>query len=78
MSVNEKSYTVSEIDRLRKAIILRNELPHPNPYGPKDVRAWRAGIEDRLRTYMTNGTRPEEIEALVEKIPRDERGWQWL
>lgn len=49
-----RRYSVADIDRMRLAI-----------WGTYHV--WAApkapDVEDRLRTYMLNGTRPEELEA---------------
>lgn len=70
----QRKYSVEEIDRIRDAVIKRNEEPHPNPYGDQDVTAWAKRVEERVRTYMLNGTDPEELEALVAKIPEFERG----
>jgi hypothetical protein len=46
-----RKYSVSEIDRMRAALSDCNSV-------------WKArDLEDRLRTYMLNGTDPEELEA---------------
>lgn len=53
----ERKYSVAEIDRLRDAI--RWSYPSGVPFYEKDRNA---DIEDRLRTYMLNGTDPAELE----------------
>lgn len=58
----ERKYTVAEIDRMRKAI----EWSYP--CGVSFQRSERdADVENRLRTYMQNGTDPEELEAIAKK-----------
>lgn len=54
-----KKYAVSTIDRMRNAILkMLPSLP---------TQAERlAAAEDRLRTYLANGTEAEELEAEVE------------
>lgn len=54
----EQKYSIHEIDRMRAAIA--TAIQSPGLYNDAD-RA--AAIEDRLRTYMQNGTTPEELEA---------------
>jgi hypothetical protein len=53
MTERRTAYSVKEIDRMRHAI----------GYLVPDTPERRADIEDRLRTYMLNGTDPEELEA---------------
>jgi hypothetical protein len=48
----ERKYSVSEIDRMRRAVALMMIGPCRNG----------AEVEDRLRTYMLNGTDPEELD----------------
>jgi len=55
--MSERKYSVSEIDRMRKAI--EWSFPTGVSYDAVD-RA--AEIEERLRTYMLNGTDPKELE----------------
>lgn len=52
----DRKYSVSEIDRMRRAIFEMRLLP----YGGDSIQQI---IEERLRTYMLNGTDPEELEA---------------
>jgi hypothetical protein len=47
----ERKYSVAEIDRMRAAVATKS-------FGDP-------GVEDRLRTYMLNGTDPDELEASV-------------
>ena len=49
-----RKYSVAEIDRMRNAVYGL----YPESYWPKAPE-----VEDRLRTYMLNGTTPEELEA---------------
>jgi hypothetical protein len=58
----ERKYSVSEIDRMRRAI---TEVVWDQHWSPKTQAPV---IEDRLRTYMLNGTEPEELEALSKPI----------
>jgi hypothetical protein len=56
-------YTVDEIDEMRKAVrtISYDEYPGGNP-----------GLaEDKLRTYMLNGTTPEELAEQAYKARRE-------
>lgn len=50
----QRKYSVPEIDRMRMAI-----------YGLYPESNWTKApeVEDRLRTYMLNGTTPDELEA---------------
>lgn len=58
-----RKYTVAEIDRMRRAI----EWSYPS--GVTYYQAERsAEIEDRLRTYMVNGTDPSELEQAMREI----------
>lgn len=52
----DRKYTVAEIDQMRSSI--RWSYPCGVSYYP-DQR--EREIEDRLRTYMLNGTEPEEL-----------------
>ena len=55
----ERKYSIGEIDRMRKAI----EWCYPT--GVPYLAAERAAdVENRLRTYMQNGTDPEELEKM--------------
>lgn len=66
------SYTVLEIERMRKATYAvmfplrytsRSSGYYPGTGGaPGETEA---KVEVQLRTYMLNGTRPEELEALA-------------
>lgn len=50
----ERKYSVAEIDRMRDAV---HTLCTPVGVGHRPVE-----VEERLRTYMLNGTDPEELE----------------
>lgn len=50
----ERKYTVKEIDRMRRAVWRWRRYP-------------KAETEDELRTYLLNGTDPEELEALADE-----------
>jgi hypothetical protein len=63
-------YSVDEIERMRVAVV-RIYLPHPNPWGDDQLVAWERRVQERLRTFMTNGTRPEELE----ENPRAKDSW---
>lgn len=54
----ERAYTVWDIERMRCAV---DWLHRPN--GPYLPEARRKEIEELLRTYMLNGTDPDELEA---------------
>jgi hypothetical protein len=65
-------YTVIEIDRMRSAL---NELLYPMTWTSRYTAHGSGGtpgrqessVEQQLRTYMMAGTRPEELEAELEK-----------
>lgn len=59
--MNDRRYTVEEIDRMRA--VLRWLVAGKKYYlaGAPDWIAPQA--EDQLRTHMLNGTRPEELES---------------
>lgn len=51
--MSERKYLVAEIDRMRRAISFGYSCDGS------------ADIENRLRTYMLNGTSPEELEQMA-------------
>lgn len=58
----DRKYTPDEIVRMREAIfqcIFWSVVKHINRYD------CASRIEDQLRTYMMNGTSPEELEELA-------------
>ena len=57
----ERKYSVAEIDRMRRALE-RICTPTNRGYFPAEVEK---RVEERLRTYMQNGTDPEELEAAL-------------
>ncbi len=73
----QRKYTVDEIDRMRRALVGRHpirevmicnvgtgETESRPSEGTNRRRAERqARVEDELRTYMLNGTDPDEIET---------------
>lgn len=76
--MSERKYSLSEIDRMREAVRIiavgpmdwqcngRGSFIGTSRSGPPYLRV--ADIEDRLRTYMMNGTDPEELEAAVRDV----------
>jgi hypothetical protein len=69
----EPRYSVSEIDRMRVAIQGNPNLIGRNTYfdSEKLTRLLPARVEDMLRTYMLNGTMPEELEAAKDEYWAD-------
>jgi hypothetical protein len=62
----DKQYTVEEIDRMRSAVrYIIFPDGHFSDDFPIEERYVQKQTEDQLRTYMINGTRPEELEELV-------------
>jgi hypothetical protein len=49
----ERKYSIAEIDRMRRAVAFSCSCKE---------------VEDRLRTYMLNGTDPEELERMKADI----------
>lgn len=67
-------YSVDELDRMRSAIAVEIFGHSVSFYmNPGDQREYEANrrmqIEDRLRTYMLNGTEPEELEDNARRVP---------
>ncbi len=58
--IMDRKYSVKEIDRMRCAV--ENIISIMDIGRPDD-----SNVEDRLRTYMINGTDPEELEAESEE-----------
>lgn len=56
----DRKYTVQEINRMRGAIWWLCETGWPYRQAERD-----ADVENRLRTYMQNGTEPEELEQMA-------------
>jgi hypothetical protein len=73
----QRKYSVAELDRMRQAIRLLIVGPWPHvvralPMGmcdPVDIET-----EDRLRTYMLNGTEPEELEQAAAALMKAKAG----
>jgi hypothetical protein len=63
-----RKYSIAEIDRMRDAV----SLMVPDRATPSDRII---EIEERLRTYMANGTEPEELEneTMPQRIVRASR-----
>ena len=68
----QRKYTVDEIDRMRLALIGRHpilevqtmqvgECSHPTEETYRRRAERQVRVEDELRTYMLNGTDPDEI-----------------
>lgn len=79
MSEDHK-YTVAEIDRMRAIIYgkpkleiqwfascLAEQQQMDRDLAERQAR-YAASVEDRLRTYMLGGVRPEELERAIEQI----------
>jgi hypothetical protein len=64
-----KKYTVATIDRMRR--IIMKMLPSLPTLAER-----MAATEDRLRTYMANGTDPEELEADAKLRLEGVREWE--
>lgn len=58
----DRKYSLEEIDRMRKDVATL--CAHNGGYDPKEQIV---KIEERLRTYMANGTEPEELSAAARK-----------
>jgi len=55
-----RKYTVDEIERMRMALVKRSGV---HAYASvEDYTGHCLRIEDQLRTYILNGTLPEELE----------------
>jgi hypothetical protein len=75
-----RAYTLSEIDRMRDALIKLRPAPRYTAQYPdsevarEDMRMiemWGKNIEDTLRTHMSGGVEPAELEAkLAEAVVR--------
>ena len=64
--MSERKYSVSEMDRMRRTLSWLHR-----PGGPYRQHEEDARMENILRTYMQNGTDPEELEtAMNEMIAR--------
>lgn len=68
----EKKYSVAEIDRMRTLVrhLIDAQSTHAVSRGCAVGQSYRQTdrireIEERLRTYMLNGTDPDEIDAAV-------------
>lgn len=69
--MNERNYTVAEIDSMRMAC--RN-LALPGPYTPFYQEDIDRNAEEILRTYMQAGIEPQELNsALQEKWAQEQR-----
>jgi len=68
--MSDRKYSVAEIDRMREDI--GRMFPLGVAYDPD----WRARqIEDKLRTYMLNGTDPDELAAESDKYRAADIEW---
>lgn len=63
--MSERKYSVSEIDQMRNSVDWMT-----TPYGAYYPEKRKAEIEDRLRTYMLNGTEPRELHEAAMEISR--------
>jgi len=58
-----RKYSIDELDIMRKCIITLY-APRPSSdysQGYPNIRNWAQSVEDTLRTFMVNGTSPEEL-----------------
>ena len=66
-------YSIDEIDRMRAAIWELNHI-HGHFVTPGSCEEFMsrqlAKIEDQLRTYMLNGTTPEELEEAAQSYTK--------
>lgn len=72
--MTERKYSVAEIDLMRQAIERLRSLTSVSRQsidGSKDVEA-------RLRTYMLNGTSPEELQDAAKAYTLAQRRREWL
>lgn len=60
----ERKYTVEEIDRMRR-LVEASLFPLPGSLALYDHLDKADSVEDRLRTYMLNGTEPDELAQQV-------------
>lgn len=56
----ERKYSVAEIDQMRSSLTYQIETAELDVWTDKHVRH---DVEEKLRTYMLNGTDPAELEA---------------
>lgn len=61
----ERAYTLDEIDRLRKATYNWYHFGRWISSAPQAERDRNHDIEERVRTFMMNGTDPAEIEEKI-------------
>lgn len=66
--MSEHKYSIAEIDRMRSAV-WQLTVVNLHVYGPGELDRQ---VEERLRTYMLNGTTREELEQEVQRR-REER-----
>jgi hypothetical protein len=70
----ERKYSIAEIDRMRREVC--DNLHSQNTGFLRDsVRQIEEKAELLLRTYMLNGTDPEELEAAGNKRRAEHREW---
>jgi hypothetical protein len=68
MSDAPATYTLAEIDRLRAAtrrLVRDRDYPQGESWMHGQRPPSEIAAEDEVRTYMANGTRPEDVEAEV-------------
>lgn len=64
----ETKYSIQEIDEMRSLV---RTLLHPPPtIRSMYISPTEDDVERHLRTYMLNGTRPEELRAEMERTRR--------
>jgi hypothetical protein len=62
--MDSRKYSVAEIDRMRAAIRRRFPMKYSGAIGVpmKLTDEYDTQVEDQLRTYMLNGTEPDELD----------------
>lgn len=66
--MTEKKYTVQEINRMRQTIWMVENMQRVGfAFSVPDLSA---RVEDMLRTYMQNGTEPEELDDMHHRLVR--------
>lgn len=73
-----RKYSLSEIDEMREAIqtIMFGPLRWGGPASRDMTEVRGPQIEDRLRTYMMNGTEPEELGRAASVAADEWHRWQ--
>jgi hypothetical protein len=69
LNVTERAYTLAEIDRMRELIMWIDFYEGGGRWrSSAEEAALKANIEDRLRTYLTAGIAPPELEERLKAL----------